>query len=105
MLEAAASFYERYLWDSQAGSFARDYLAGRGLASSCREFRLGLALGGTTLTRKALERGFTREELVAAGLVNKRGNDYFFGRLLFPLADARGGSSASRRASSAKTIP
>ena len=91
LLEAAASFYERYLWDSQAGSLARDYLAGRGLGEEvCREYRLGLALGGTTLTRKALERGFTREELIAAGLVNKRGNDYFFGRLLFPLADARG---------------
>jgi DNA primase len=91
LLDAAASFYERYLWDSQAGSLARDYLAGRGLGEAvCREYRLGLALGGTTLTRKALDRGFTREELVAAGLVNRRGNDYFSGRLLFPLADARG---------------
>src|SRR5215216_2321150 len=68
LLDAAASFYERYLWDSQAGSLARDYLAGRGLGEQiCREYRLGLALGGTTLTRKALDRGFTREELVAAG--------------------------------------
>jgi DNA primase len=91
LLEAATVFYERYLWDSQAGSLARDYLAGRGLGEEvCRQYRLGLALGGTTKTRKALERGFTREELVAAGLINKRGNDYFFGRLLFPLADARG---------------
>jgi DNA primase len=91
LLGAATSFYERYLWDSQAGSLARDYLAGRGLGEEvCREYRLGLALGGTTLTRKALERGFTRDELVAAGLINRRGNDYFSGRLLFPLADARG---------------
>src|SRR3954469_7170424 len=91
LLESAASFYERYLWDSQAGSLARDYLAGRGLGEEvCRQYRLGLALGGTTLARKALERGFTREELAAAGLVNRRGNDYFSGRLLFPLADARG---------------
>jgi DNA primase len=91
LLDAAASFYERYLWESQAGSLARDYLAGRGLGEHvCREYRLGLALGGTTLTRKALERNFTREELVAAGLVNRRGNDYFSGRLLFPLGDARG---------------
>ncbi len=91
VLDAAASFYERYLWDSQAGSLARDYLAGRGLAEEvCREYRLGLALGGTTLTRKALDRGFTRDELLAAGLVNRRGNDYFSGRLLFPLSDARG---------------
>ena len=91
VLEAAASFYERYLWDSQAGSLARDYLAGRGLREEvCRQYRLGLAPGGSTLTRKALERGFTRDELLAAGLGNRRGNDYFFGRLLFPLADARG---------------
>ena len=91
VLDAAASFYERYLWDSQAGSLARDYLAGRGLKEEvCREYRLGLALGGSTLARKAAERGFTREELAAAGLVNRRGNDYFSGRLLFPLADARG---------------
>jgi DNA primase len=91
LLDAAASFYERYLWDSQAGSLARDYLAGRGLQPDiCREFRLGLALGGTTLARKALEKGFTREELRAAGLTNARGNDYFNGRLLFPLADGRG---------------
>lgn len=91
LLDAAATFYERYLWDSQAGSLARDYLAGRGLAEEvCREYRLGLALGGTTLTRKALARGFTREELLAAGLANRRGNDYFSRRLLFPLADARG---------------
>jgi DNA primase len=91
VLEAAASFYERYLWDSQAGSLARDYLAGRGLGEAvCRQYRLGLAPGGSTLTRKALERGFTRDELLAAGLGNRRGNDYFFGRLLFPLADARG---------------
>ena len=91
VLDAAATFYERYLWDSQAGSLARDYLAGRGLGEDvCREYRLGLALGGTTLKRKALERGFTADELAAAGLVNRRGNDYFSGRLLFPLADARG---------------
>jgi DNA primase len=91
LLDAAASFYERYLWESQAGSLARDYLAGRGFGEQiCHEYRLGLALGGTTLTRKALEKGFTRDELLAAGLVNRRGNDYFSGRLLFPLADARG---------------
>jgi DNA primase len=91
LLDTAAAFFERYLWESQAGSFARDYLAGRGLAEPiCREFRLGFAVGGTTLTRKALERGFTAEELRAAGLSRSRGGDYFERRLVFPLADARG---------------
>jgi DNA primase len=91
LLEDAASFYERYLWDSPAGSFARDYLAGRGLGEAiCREFRLGLAVGGTTLARKAAAKGFTAEELRAAGLTRQRGGDYFERRLLFPLTDARG---------------
>jgi DNA primase len=91
LLDQAARFYERYLWESPAGGPARDYLAGRGLGEeACREFRLGLAAGGATLTKKALERGFTRDELLGAGLVNRRGNDYFSGRLMFPLADARG---------------
>jgi DNA primase len=91
LLAAAAAFYERYLWDSPAGGAARDYLKSRALAEEvCRELGLGLALGGTTLARKAAERGFTEAELAAAGLVNRRGNDFFSGRLMFPLADARG---------------
>jgi DNA primase len=91
LLDLAASFYERYLWDSQAGGFARDYLTGRALEEAvCREFRLGFALGGDLLVRKARERGFTPGELQAAGLANRRGGDYFQQRLLFPLADARG---------------
>jgi len=91
LLEDAAAYYSRILWESQAGSLARDYLAGRGLREQvCREFRLGLALGGQALTRKALAKGFTLEELRAAGLARQRGDDYFQRRLLFPLTDARG---------------
>jgi DNA primase len=91
LLEQATSFYERHLWESPRGEAARSYLAGRGLGEDvCREYRLGLAPGGATLARKAREKGFTAAELAAAGLVNRRGNDYFSGRLLFPLADARG---------------
>jgi len=90
LLDQAASFYERLLWDSPAGSFARDYLAGRGLGEQvCHEFRLGLAPAGGLLTRKAREKGFTADELGAACLSGPRG-DYFQQRLLFPLADARG---------------
>jgi DNA primase len=42
------------------------------------------------LVRKALERGFTRDELRAGGLLRQNGSDYFQRRLLFPLTDARG---------------
>ena len=91
LMERATSFYERYLWDAEAGAPARAHLEARGFGEEvCREFRLGLAPGGATLARGAVKEGFTREELAAAGLVNRRGNDYFNGRLLFPLADARG---------------
>ena len=91
LLEQATSFYERFLWDSDAGRPAREYLESRTLGEEvCREYRLGLAPGGSTLARKAREKGFTPAELAAAGLVNRRGNDYFAGRLLFPLADPRG---------------
>ena len=45
---------------------------------------------GSGLAAKAREKGFTAEELRAAGLTNQRGNDYFPPRLMFPLADARG---------------
>jgi DNA primase len=92
LLEQAAAFYERHLWETAAAEPARRYLAGRGLGEPvCREYRLGLApLARRTLAEKAAEKGFTQDELLAAGLVNRRGNDYFSGRLLFPLADPRG---------------
>jgi DNA primase len=91
LLEQATSFYERFLWESPRGEAARAYLKDRGLGEEvCREYRLGLAPGGATVARKAHEKGFTAAELSGAGLVNRRGNDYFNGRLLFPLADPRG---------------
>jgi DNA primase len=92
LLERATAFYERMLWESDQGGFAREYLASRGLGEDvCRTFRLGYAPGGATLAQGAQKEGFTRDELIATGLANSRGNDYFQRRLLFPLADARGG--------------
>jgi DNA primase len=91
LLDQAASFYQRSLWEAAGAEDARSYLAGRGLGEEvCRLFRLGFAAGGQTLARKARDSGFTQDELLAAGLVNRRGNDYFSQRIVFPLADARG---------------
>jgi len=92
LLERATAFYERMLWDSEQGAFAREYLASRGLGEEvCRAFRLGYAPGGAGLVRRATQEGYEQDELRGAGLANSRGNDYFQRRLLFPLADARGG--------------
>src|ERR1700749_5092641 len=91
LLERAAEFYARVLWDSDAGAPAREYLDARGLEEEvCREFRLGYAPGGARLASRALQEGYTQEELLAVGLANSRGNDYFQRRIVFPLADARG---------------
>jgi DNA primase len=90
LLEQAASFYERVLW-AESGKAVQEYLASRGLSEdACKEFRLGLSPAGATLSKKAREKGFTRDELSGAGLVTRRGTDYFHRRLMFPLADARG---------------
>jgi len=91
LLKRATDFYERVLWESERGVAAREYLASRNLGEEiCREYRLGLAPGGATLCKRAVEEGYSREELLSAGLANRRGNDYFTGRLLFPLADGQG---------------
>jgi DNA primase len=91
LLEQAAKFYERNLWETRSGEAVRGYLAERGLREEvCRQFRLGLSPGGPHLPAKARAKGFTQEELRLTGLVNRRGSDYFAGRLVFPLADGRG---------------
>ena len=90
LLEQTTVFFERLLWEGETGAGVREYLAGRALGEEvAREFRLGLS-PGRGLAEKARERGFTQDELRAAGLVTVRGGDYFPQRLMFPLADARG---------------
>jgi len=90
VLDQTATYFERLLWDGDAGASVREYLAGRGLGEAvAKEFRLGLS-PGRGLAEKAKERGFSLEELQSAGLATTRGSDYFPQRLMFPLADARG---------------
>jgi DNA primase len=90
VLDQTATYFERLLWEGDAGAAVREYLAGRGLREeSAKEFRLGLS-PGKGLAEKAKERGFILDELKSAGLVTTRGTDYFPQRLMFPLADARG---------------
>jgi DNA primase len=90
VLEQTTAYFERLLWDGDAGAPVRAYLAERGLGEEvAKEFRLGLS-PGRGLAEKAAEKGFSRDELRAAGLATVRGSDYFPRRLMFPLAEARG---------------
>jgi DNA primase len=97
LVERTAAFYARYLWDSKEAGRAREYLASRGLGEEVlRAFRIGYAPSRwDMITVRAQQDGFRADELVAAGLAQpKRGGggfyDRFRGRIMFPLADARG---------------
>ncbi len=96
LLDETASWYARRLATGAAGAAARAYLAGRGLGDEVIErYRVGLAPEGWDgLSRAVQARGYTVDELVTAGLAvrARTGNvvDHFRGRLMFPIADARG---------------
>jgi DNA primase len=98
LLDRAATYYARYLWESSEAAPARDYLLGRGLsADTLKEFRVGYAPSAwDRILLASRSAGFSEEELVAAGLVSgSRANpgqvyDRFRGRIMFPSADARG---------------
>jgi DNA primase len=97
LLDETARWYARRLGTGTAGGAAREYLAGRGLSDAVIErFGVGLAPEGWDgLSRAAQGRGYSVDELVSAGLAlraARTGNviDHFRGRLMFPIADARG---------------
>lgn len=91
--EAVTDFYQRELTASATGEAARIYLEQRGLdRKTVGEFRLGYAPDSFELThRYLLERGFTRAEILAAGLAvsqdtgGERIYDRFRHRLVFPI--------------------
>ena len=96
LVERTTAFYERMLWESDEARHARDYLSGRGLSDDVlRTFRVGYAPSAWDKVLVGAQRdGFSPEDLAAAGLAqrNRNGNlyDRFRGRIMFPLADARG---------------
>ena len=96
LVDRAAAYYARVLWESPEAASARDYLRDRGLGEDVlRDFRIGFSPGGwDKLVLKAQRDGFGAEELLAAGLAQRssRGTliDRFRGRIMFPLVDGRG---------------
>lgn len=115
LLDRTAQFYAHYLWDSEEAAKARGYLAGRGLSEQVlRDFGVGFAPNKwDTVLLRGQRAGFTRDELVAAGLVKKgtRGGwlDHFRARIMFPIRDSRGrmqgfGGRATREEQRAKYV-
>jgi hypothetical protein len=83
LLAEAAAFYRRQLDRAPEGLA---YLAQRGI----RDIRVLEALGvgyapGACLRRHLLQLGYTESELRHAGLINAKGGDAFYRRVVFPL--------------------
>jgi DNA primase len=98
LLDRAATYYARYLWEAGEAAAARDYLLGRGLQEqTLREFRVGYAPSAWDRILLASRRaGFSDDELLAVGLAQRSRNrpgsvyDRFRERIMFPAVDARG---------------
>lgn len=95
-LTEAQSFYSLLLLRGKGKDFAagRSYLAGRGFGSSvCRRWGLGFAPGHGQLVSHLAQKGFSREEMIAADLAverNHRLQDRFYDRVMFPIRDEGG---------------
>jgi DNA primase len=97
LLERAASFYEKWLWESAEAAPARKYLAERGLTDeTLRTFRVGYAPSAwDKMLMGGRQSGFGNKELFDSGLaVRAKGEgriyDRFRRRIMFPLCDPRG---------------
>ncbi len=93
---AAALYFHNFLLEADTAEKARQYISGRGLnEKSTAAFQLGYSPNGRQqLRRHLMEKGYTEDELLAAGLIIKPDDgqtyDRFHGQLMFPIADARG---------------
>ena len=96
LLDRTATYYLRVLWESREAEGARSYLLGRGLTeATLRQFRVGYSPSAWDTVLNASRRaGYKNEEVYAAGLAVRgregRLYDVFRGKVMFPLADARG---------------
>ena len=98
LLDRAAAYYARYLWEAGEAAPAREYLARRGLEeATLKTYRVGYAPSAwDRLLLVARQAGFSGDELLATGLAQRskqqRGSIYdrFRERIMFPLADSRG---------------
>ncbi|MFN3980436.1 MAG: DNA primase [Caldilinea sp.] len=95
--EAAATFYQQTLAHHPAAADARAYLERRGIdPATIANFRLGFApTGWSNLRDHLLERGFSLDVLLEAGLIKRSEErqttfDAFRNRVLFPICDRQG---------------
>ncbi len=96
LLEEAAVFYRYQLTKTDAGKQAAAYIEKRGIKpNTAEDWGLGYAPGGwETTLNYFLSKGYSRKDIVEAGMASERDNgsfyDRFRNRLMFPIRDARG---------------
>ena len=94
--QAAAQYFHNLLLNSPAGEKAGKYFDSRGLSpKTIADFQLGFSLNSwDALKQYLMERGYTENELLTAGLVIEveagGTHDRFRNRLMFPIPDIRG---------------
>jgi DNA primase len=96
-LAAATTYLNNLLRTSPQGQIAREHLTQRGIADeTVVKFQLGYSLDDWHALESYLRnRGYSREELVSAGLLVQRDEDgsvydRFRGRLMIPIRDVKG---------------
>ena len=95
IVSLACEFYEAQL-ASRAGEAARRYLQSRGLEPGAQKrFRLGYAPSHSALKDHLAAKGVALEDMIEAGLARaaeegRPPRDFFFDRVMFPIADIRG---------------
>ena len=94
--ERAATYFQEQLYGPGEGRHALEYLKKRGVdETTARRFYVGYApQTGAGLAGFFKKQGLSLKDAVRAGLVSDRGGEHygekFFGRLMFPIADASG---------------
>lgn len=102
ILELAAKFYEKQLWQGMGKDKILNYLKERSLKNeTIQEFRLGYAPPGwRNLLAFLLERGYETKDIAKTGLLVQKAGDFqiqnpdhydrFRDRVMFPITDAMG---------------
>lgn len=91
--EDVCTWYQQQL-NSAKGLKARQYLESRGITdATLKQFRLGYSPNGNELMDAFIQRGYSHDDLIEAGLLIKGENgiyDRFRDRLMFPIFSPRG---------------
>ena len=96
LLNLAVTYYRNLLVNAPQAQTARDHLQKRGLSPNTLEtFEIGYALAAWDAAQKFFaERGFTRKEMVDAGMIVERDDgttrDRFRNRIMIPIRDGQG---------------